>query len=107
MIDVKDTSKLNEVKSDIENNIKDLIAVTDIKDSASYSVYQGEIEEGETYVGVFSGLFLFIAILSVITTMRRVVKKQRIQIPKLVAYLSLIFSYQFRNVISDILIQTL
>ena len=50
MIDVKDTSKLNEVKSDVENNIKDLIAVTDIKDSASYSVYQGEIEEGETYV---------------------------------------------------------
>lgn len=85
MIDVKDTSKLNEVKSDIENNIKDLIAVTDIKDSASYSVYQGEIEEGETYVGVFSGLFLFIAILSVITTMRRVIKKQRIQIGTLKA----------------------
>jgi len=59
--------------------------VYDIKDETSYSTYQGEIEEGETYVGVFTGLFLFIAILSVITTMTRVVKKQRIQIGTLKA----------------------
>ena len=85
IVDVDDTSKLNEVKSNIENNIKNVLAVSDIKDTASYSVYQGEIEEGETYVGVFSGLFLFIAMLSVITTMRRVVKKQRLQIGTLKA----------------------
>ena len=43
------------------------IFLTDIKDTPSYSQYQGEIEEGETYIGVFSGLFLFIALLSVNT----------------------------------------
>lgn len=37
-------------------------------------------KEGETYVGIFSFLFLFIAVLFVITTMTRIVKKQRYQI---------------------------
>lgn len=80
MIDVTKEEKKDEVKSNIENNISSAIAVSDIKDSVSYSVYQGEIEEGETYVGIFSFLFLFIAVLSVITTMTRIVKKQRYQI---------------------------
>ena len=85
MVDVNTEENKNQVKSDIENKVKSAVAVTDIKDSLSYSTYQGEIEEGETYVGVFSGLFLFIAILSVITTMTRVVKKQRVQIGTLKA----------------------
>ena len=85
MIDVDKEENKNKVKSNVENEIEGVAAVTDIKDSFSYSTYQGEIEEGETYVGVFSGLFLFIAILSVITTMTRVVKKQRIQIGTLKA----------------------
>ena len=85
MVDVNEESNKDQVKSDIENEVNLALAVTDIKDSASYSTYQGEIEEGETYVGVFTGLFLFIAILSVITTMTRVVKKQRVQIGTLKA----------------------
>jgi len=85
MIDVDNEENKNNVKNQIEEKIENAIAVTDIKDGISYSSYQGEIEEGETYVGVFTGLFLFIAILSVITTMTRVVKKQRIQIGTLKA----------------------
>lgn len=85
LVDVEDTEKIDEVKSEIENNIEEAIAVANMKDMPSYEVYQGEIEEGETYVGIFSGLFLFIAMLSVITTMTRVVKKQRIQIGTLKA----------------------
>lgn len=85
MVDVNGEENKDSVKANIENNVESAIAVSDIKDSPSYSVYQGEIEEGETYVGIFSGLFLFIAILSVITTMTRVVKKQRIQIGTLKA----------------------
>ena len=85
MVDVDEVANKNTVKNAIEEKIENAKAVTDIKDSFSYSTYQGEIEEGETYVGVFSGLFLFIAILSVITTMTRVVKKQRIQIGTLKA----------------------
>lgn len=84
MIDIDDKEKINEVKSKIEEKI-DNVALIDIEDTASYKTYQGEIEEGETYIGVFSGLFLFIALLSVITTMTRVVKKQRVQIGTLKA----------------------
>lgn len=85
MIDVDNEENKNYVKNEIENKVENAIAVTDIKDTFSYSSYQGEIEEGETYVGVFTGLFLFIAMLSVVTTMTRVVKKQRIQIGTLKA----------------------
>ena len=85
IIDVDNEENKLDVKNKIEENIADVKAVTDIKDNFSYSTYQGEIEEGETYVGVFTGLFLFIAVLSVITTMTRVVKKQRIQIGTLKA----------------------
>lgn len=85
IVDVDKEENKSNVKSVLENKIENAIAVTDIKDSISYSSYQGEIEEGETYVGVFTGLFLLIAMLSVITTMTRVVKKQRIQIGTLKA----------------------
>lgn len=85
IVDVENDENKNKVKSEIENKIENAIAVTDIKDNLSYSVYQGEIEEGETYVGVFTGLFLFIAMLSVITTMTRLIKNQRIQIGTLKA----------------------
>lgn len=85
MVDVDNEENKNIVKNEIEDKIENAIAVTDIKDSFSYASYQGEIEEGETYVGVFTGLFLFIAMLSVATTMTRVVKKQRIQIGTLKA----------------------
>lgn len=85
LVDVDDTSRLEETKSDIENNIKSAIAVTDRNSSMSYEGYNSEIEEGSTYSGVFTFLFLFIAILSVVTTMNRFVKKQRTQIGTLKA----------------------
>ena len=85
MVDVKDTSKIDDVKNEIEDKVKSVKAIINIEDTASYVTYQGEIDEGKTYVGVFSGLFLFIAMLSVITTMTRVVKKQRIEIGTLKA----------------------
>ena len=85
MVDVGDTSKTNDVKAEIEDKIESAKAIINIEDTASYVTYQGEIDEGKTYVGVFSGLFLFIAMLSVITTMTRVVKNQRIQIGTLKA----------------------
>lgn len=79
MVDIDDKTKTNDVKSDIEEKIENAIIIN-IEDTASYSKYQGEVEEGESYIGVFSGLFLFIALLSVVTTMTRVVKKQKTQI---------------------------
>ena len=85
MVDVDDVDKVNEVKDEIEDKIESAIAIVKAEDTASYVTYQGEIDEGKTYVGVFSGLFLFIAMLSVITTMTRVVKNQRTQIGTLKA----------------------
>ena len=85
IVDVNDTDRLQETKTEIENNIESAKAVTDRDSSFSVQGYQSEIEEGDTYSGVFSILFLFIAILSVVTTMRRFVKKQRMQIGTLKA----------------------
>ena len=84
MVDVNDKSKMNEVKGSIEDKIPNAVLIN-IEDTSSYTQYQGEIEEGEAYIGVFSGLFLFIALLSVVTTMTRVVTKQRLQIGTLKA----------------------
>ncbi len=85
MVDVNEKENVNKVKNDIEDNIENAKAIVKIEDTISYVTYQGEIDEGKTYVGVFSGIFLFIAMLSVITTMTRVVKNQRTQIGTLKA----------------------
>lgn len=85
MVDVKEKNQKDKVKEKIEDNIKNALAIIDIEDTTSHIQYQGEIDEGKTYVGVFSGLFLFIAMLSVITTMTRIIKKERIQIGTLKA----------------------
>ncbi len=85
MVDVNNKDNVNSVKNDIEDNIKNALAIIKIEDTTSYTMYQGEIDEGASYVGIFSGLFLFIAMLSVITTMTRVIKKQKLQIGTLKA----------------------
>ena len=80
MVDVDKKKNVTSVKEDIEDNVSNAKAIVKIEDTLSYQRYQGEIYEGASYVGIFSGLFLFIAMLSVITTMTRVVKKQKLQI---------------------------
>lgn len=84
MVDVNKKSNVDAVKNQIDNFINTLSTLK-IEDSSSYKMYQGEIDEGEAYVGIFSGLFLFIALLSVVTTMSRVVKNQKLQIGTLKA----------------------
>ncbi len=85
IVDVDDTSKLDETKREIENKITSAIAVTNRDTNSSYVTLNSEIEEGNTYSSVFTVLFLFIAMLSVITTMNRFVKKERTQIGTLKA----------------------
>ncbi|MCR5736537.1 MAG: ABC transporter permease [Eubacterium sp.] len=85
MVDVDRKDHVDSVKNDIEDKIENAKAIVKAEDTSSYVAYQGEIDEGKTYVGVFSGIFLFIAMLSVVTTMTRVVKKQRTQIGTLKA----------------------
>lgn len=85
MVDVNKKSNVDKVKNEIDDKIDNSLATLKIEDSASYQMYQGEIDEGKAYVGIFSFLFLFIALLSVITTMTRVVKNQKLQIGTLKA----------------------
>ena len=85
MVDVNSSKNKEQVKNEIEDKVSNAMAIVNIEDTSSYRTYQGEIDEGKTYVGVFSFLFLFIAMLSVITTMTRVVQNQRTQIGTLKA----------------------
>lgn len=85
MVDVSDVSKINDTKSEIKNNVDGIITATTRDEDISYDGYKREAEEGETYSGVFSGLFVFIALLSVVTTMNRFVKRERTQIGTLKA----------------------
>ena len=85
MVDVDKKSNVSSVKENIESDVDSALGVIKIEDTASYSTYQGEIDEGKTYIGVFSGLFIFIAMLSVITTMSRVIKNERVEIGTLKA----------------------
>ena len=85
MVDVDKEENKDSVKSNIEDKVSNAKAVIDIKDTSSYVTYQGEIDEGKTYIGVFSGIFLFIALLSVVTTMTRVVNNERVNIGTLKA----------------------
>ena len=85
IVDVEDTSKALETRNKIKETTEDIITATLRDDNLSYDGYKREAEEGETYSGVFSGLFVFIAILSVVTTMNRFVKKERTQIGTLKA----------------------
>ncbi len=85
MVELEDNANREEVKKQIEEKVEKATAIMNIEDENSYTIYQTEIDEGETYAGVFTTLFLLIAILSVVTTMTRVVKKQRIQIGTLKA----------------------
>ena len=84
-VDVKDESKVQETINQIKEKIPGIITASTRDDDVSYSGYQREAEEGETYSGIFSGLFVFIAILSVVTTMNRFVRKERTQIGTLKA----------------------
>lgn len=85
MVDVKTKKDVNQVKDEIEKRVENAKATISIEKTSSYAMYQGEIDEGAAYVGIFSGLFLFIAMLSVITTMTRIIKNQKLEIGTLKA----------------------
>ena len=83
-IDVDSEKNVEDVKKQIQQDF-DFISVTNRDSSFSYAGYQSEVEEGQTYAPVFTGIFLMIAILSVMSTMNRFVRQQRVQIGTLKA----------------------
>lgn len=68
------------VKKALRKEIRDIDTIIELKETLSHITYQGEIDEGKSYIGIFSSLFLFIALISIISTMNRLVKKERRQI---------------------------
>ena len=84
-MDAEDPEQLAQTREDLQNACSRIMAVTDRGQSVSWSAYQSEVEEGQTYSVIFMAMFLFIAILSVVTTMNRFIKKQRTSIGTLKA----------------------
>ena len=85
MIDLKDPALFDETRQQLEGEISSIVATTGRTELASWVGYNSEVEEGETYSFVFTFLLLLIAILSVITTMNRFIRKERTQIGTLKA----------------------
>lgn len=83
-VDVDSKKNVESVKKKIQDDF-DFISVFDRSDTFSYAGYQSEVEEGQTYAPVFTGIFLMIAMLSVMSTMNRFVRQQRVQIGTLKA----------------------
>ena len=85
LVDCEDTDKLQETSLALENACDGVMAVTGRSVNVSWAAYQSEVEEGQTYSMMFTGMFLLIAVLSVVTTMNRFVRRQRTQIGTLKA----------------------
>ena len=85
IVEAEDPEQLAQTREDLQNACSRIMAVTDRGQSVSWSAYQSEVEEGQTYSVIFMAMFLFIAILSVVTTMNRFIKKQRTSIGTLKA----------------------
>ena len=80
MVDAEDGVSISDLRASMETELEHVQLAMDIHDEPSDYGYQREIEEGNSYVGIFSGLFIFIALLSVVTTMTRIVHRERMQI---------------------------
>ena len=65
IVDAEDPEQLAQTREDLQNACSRIMAVTDRGQSVSWSAYQSEVEEGQTYSVIFMAMFLFIAILSV------------------------------------------
>lgn len=90
IIDVKDSSDDKEsigiIKERLEKDFdRDDIAVTDRDQNLSFATFDAEIKQHGAMGGMFSAVFLAIALLGIVTTMARVTASQRTQIGTLKA----------------------
>ena len=80
-----DSSKIDETKTQIQEKLGKRSVVSKIKDEPTVKVFQGEIDENVSIMGIFTSFFVLIAILSVATTMTRLIKRDRTRIDTLKA----------------------
>lgn len=85
MVKVKDTKRTDNVKSEIQDYFKKRAVVTKMREESTVKVLQGEIDENSSIIGIFTGFFILISILSVATTMTRLISRDRTKIGTLKA----------------------
>lgn len=85
MVKVKEVERTDNVKSEIQDYFKKRAVVTKMREEPSVKVLQGEIDETSSIIGIFTGFFILISILSVATTMTRLISRDRTKIGTLKA----------------------
>lgn len=85
MVKVKDAERTDNVKSEIQDYFKKRAVVTKMREEPTVKVLQGEIDENSSIIGIFTGFFILISILSVATTMTRLISRDRTKIGTLKA----------------------
>ena len=81
---ISDDSKA-EFTSKINNTIGDDCLITTKDENMSYAGSQGEVEEGKIMGSILPVIFLLISVLTMVTTMQRIVNKEKVQIGTLKA----------------------
>ena len=85
MVKVKEVERTDNIKSEIQDYFKKRAVVTMMREEPSVKVLQGEIDETSSIIGIFTGFFILISILSVATTMTRLISRDRTKIGTLKA----------------------
>lgn len=85
MVKVKEVERTDNVKSEIQDYFKKRAVVTKMREEPSVKVLQGEIDETSSIIGIFTGFFILISLLSVATTMTRLISRDRTKIGTLKA----------------------
>lgn len=85
MVKTKDVSRLDQTKNAIQNQFGKRGVVSKMREEPTVKVFQGEIDEMSSIIGLFTGFFVLIAILSVATTMTRLIIRDRTKIGTLKA----------------------
>ena len=85
MVKVKEVERTDNVKSEIQDYFKKRAVVTKMREEPSVKVLQGENDETSSIIGIFTGFFILISILSVATTMTRLISRDRTKIGTLKA----------------------
>lgn len=79
MIGLEDGWEVARVEKEVKKLFSKAVVIRK-EETKSYRIYENEKREGVIYIAVFSGLFLVIAVLTAMSTIGRLVQKQRREI---------------------------
>lgn len=84
-INVLSDMEATELKAAVDKALGKTTLVLTRDETPSYSLAQGEAEEGKTMGSILPVIFLLIAVLTMVTTMHRITQKEKVQIGTLKA----------------------